>query len=171
MDCEFTEKVSLLLDAELPPEDALLVTEHISTCTACRQAQDDFLRLRREIKAYEIQPQPPFAQAGMLARILNSEKLPLWRRSVSIPVPLMILLLAIIVGLGVWAATLRRASGLAQSNGAPEKATPVKALPSQTEVVEGEGLDFSHYDHGERAAIYKVRRNASAAHTATDSRQ
>jgi anti-sigma factor RsiW len=172
MDCEFTEKVSLLLDAELPPEEALRVKEHISACAACKQAQDDFLRLRREIKAYEFQPQPrPFAQAGMLARILDSEKLPLWRRSVSIPVPLMTLLLAIIVALGVWSATLRRASRLAQSKGAPEKATPVKAIPSQAEVVEGKGLDFSQYEHGERAAIYKVRRTDSAADAATDARQ
>ncbi|HVG35606.1 MAG TPA: zf-HC2 domain-containing protein [Pyrinomonadaceae bacterium] len=170
MDCEFTEKVSLLLDAELEPGEALRVKEHIVVCPACQQAQSDFLRLRREIKAYDFQPRP-FAQAGMLARILNSEKLPLWRRSVSMPVPLMTLLLAIIVGLGVWSLALRRASRLAQSKGATEKAKPVKVLPSQAEVVEGSGSDFSRYDHGERAAIYKVRRTGLAATVPADSRQ
>jgi anti-sigma factor RsiW len=170
MDCEYTEKVSLLLDAELEPDDALRVKEHIGICPACQQAQEDYLCLRREIKAYDFQSQP-FAQQRMLARILNREKRPLWRRSVSIPVPLMALLLAIIVGLGVWTATLRRASSVTQSKGAPEKATPVKPFPAQAEVVEGKGLDFSHYDHGERAAIYKVRRTASAAEAATDARQ
>jgi predicted anti-sigma-YlaC factor YlaD len=170
MDCEFTEKVSLLLDEELTPDDALRVKEHIGVCPACQQAQDDFLRLRHELKAYDFQPQP-FAQAGTLAHILKRETLPLWRRSVSMPVPLMALLLAIIVGLGVWSLTLRRASRLAQSKGATEKATPVKVLPAQAEVVEGSGNDFSRYDHGERAAIYKVRRTGLAAIAPTDARQ
>lgn len=170
MECEFTEKVSLLLDAELTPEDALRVKEHISACHACQQAHDDFLRLRREIKAYDFQPRP-FAQARTLARILNMEKLPLWRRSVNIPVPLMALMLAIIVGLGVWSVTLRRTSRSAQSKDVQEKASPVKVLPAQTEVVEGSGVDFSRYDHGERAAIYKVRRTDSAAEAATDTGQ
>jgi len=170
MDCEFTEKVSLLLDEELEPDDALRVKEHISICHACQQAQDDFLRLRREIKAYDFQPRP-FAQAGMLARILSREKLPLWRRSVSMPVPLMALLLAIVVGLGVWSAALRRANRSAQNKGATEKATPVKVLPAQAEVVESRGSDFSRYDHGERAAIYKVRRTGLAATAPTHSRQ
>lgn len=163
MDCEFTEKVSLLLDAELTATESLRVKEHIKTCPACRRAEEDFLRLRRAIKAYDFQPQP-FAHARMLARILNPEKLPLWRRTVSLPLPLMTLLLAVIVALGVWSAALRRAASIEQSKRAPEKAaTPVQATPSQAEVGNSRGLDFSHYDHGERAAIYKVRRTASAA--------
>jgi predicted anti-sigma-YlaC factor YlaD len=172
MDCEFTEKVSLLLDAELTPDDALRVKEHISVCPACQQAQSDYLSLRREIKAYDFQPQPrPFAQQRTLARILNKGKLPLWRRRVSMPVPLMALLLAVVVGLGVWSVALRRASKVAQSKDATEKATPVKGLPAQTEVSEDGGVDFSHYDHGERAAIYKVRRAALSAEAATNARQ
>ncbi len=171
MDCELTEKVSLLLDAELTPQETLRVKEHILVCPACRQAQSDFLRLRRELKAYEFQSQP-FARARMLAHILKGEKPPLWRRRVSIPVPLMTLLLAIVVGLGVWSAVLRRASRAAQSTGAPQVATPVKVLPAQAEVAaQGRGVDFSLYDHGGRAAIYKVRRAASAATTPTNARQ
>jgi anti-sigma factor RsiW len=173
MDCEFTEKVSLLLDKELTAAESLRVKDHIAGCKACQQAQEDFSRLRREIKAYDFQPQT-FAQAGMLARILKQEKLPLWRRSVSLPLPLMTCLLAIVVALGLWTAALRRASSIEQSKrSAPENAaTPAKAPPSQAEAFEGRGVDFSHYDHGERAAIYKVRSTASStAVAAPDARQ
>lgn len=163
MDCEFTEKVSLLLDAELAPLDALRVKEHISVCPACRQAQSDFLRLRREIKAYDFQPKP-FAKAGTLARILHSEKPPLWRRRVSMPLPLIVLLFTIVVGLGVWAATLRRAASLALREGAPEKAKLAREETSlQAAATDFKGVNFSGYYQGERAAIYKERRKASPA--------
>jgi predicted anti-sigma-YlaC factor YlaD len=166
MDCEFTEKVSLLLDAELTETEALRVKEHIAACAACRQAEEDFLRLRRELKAYDFRPQP-FAQAGMLARILDSERRPLWRRDITLPLPVLACLLALVVALAVWTVALRRAISIEQGKSAQEKS--IAAPPSQPDVVEKGGVDFSRYDHGERAAIYKVRRAASA--TAPGARQ
>ena len=167
MDCEFTEKVSLLLDAELTREESLRVTDHIRACPACRQAEEDFLRLRREIKAYDFQPQPS-AQAGVLARILHAEKPSLWRRGVNVPLPLMASLLAIIIALGVWSAALRRA---VEQPAAPSNPTPVQTHPQQAVVGDGGDLEFSHYDHGERAAIYKVHRTETASPAPTDAHQ
>ena len=46
MSCEWSEKVSLLVDGELAPREARLAEAHVSECVACRQAREDFLALR-----------------------------------------------------------------------------------------------------------------------------
>ena len=69
MSCDFTEKVSLLIDEELAPEESAQVENHLATCEACQQARADFLILRQQIAAYEFAPDL-IAQRQALRNIL-----------------------------------------------------------------------------------------------------
>jgi hypothetical protein len=69
MSCDFTEQVSLLIDAELPANEAASVERHVITCFECQEARAVFLNLRREISDYEITLDPR-AQERVLAEIL-----------------------------------------------------------------------------------------------------
>jgi anti-sigma factor RsiW len=72
MNCDFTEKISLLIDGELAHEETKGVETHLKTCAACRQAREDFLLVRREINSYE-SALDPFAQQRTLRNILASK--------------------------------------------------------------------------------------------------
>ena len=151
MDCHFTEKISLLIEGELNEEEAKAATAHLSTCAACQRAHEDFLRLRSEINSYAFAPDF-VAQRRALRRILGAEKLPLWRRSISLPVPAFALLLVAVISLGVWLAFVRQSAPMPKE---AEMKTP-KVLPRPAP--ERDLLDLARFDRGERAAIYKVRR-------------
>lgn len=51
--CDWTEKVSLLIDGELGSEESRSVETHLGDCLACRAAREDFLLLRRRISSYQ----------------------------------------------------------------------------------------------------------------------
>src|ERR671914_1462128 len=51
--CDWTEKVSLLIDGELAAEEARAVETHLGDCFACRMAREDFLLLRQRISSYQ----------------------------------------------------------------------------------------------------------------------
>jgi hypothetical protein len=70
MDCDFTEEVSLLVDGELPPLEAARLDAHVEGCAACKQAREAFLLLRRELRSYELTPDPQ-TQRRALASILG----------------------------------------------------------------------------------------------------
>src|ERR1051325_11617353 len=71
MSCEFTEEVSLLVDGELPTDEAARLRAHMEGCAACEQARDAFLLLRQELRSYDFAPDPR-AQTKALAAILDS---------------------------------------------------------------------------------------------------
>jgi hypothetical protein len=70
-DCDFTERVSLLVDGELEPHEAASLRAHVETCAACGQAREAFLLLRQELRSYEWAPDAQ-AQGRALAAILGS---------------------------------------------------------------------------------------------------
>lgn len=70
-DCYFTERVSLLVDGELEPQEAARLRAHVETCAACGQAREAFLILRQELRSYEWAPDAN-AQSRALAAILGS---------------------------------------------------------------------------------------------------
>lgn len=152
MNCDFTEKISLLIDDELSDAEATEVTAHLAVCHTCRRSREDFLRVRSEIKSYASAPDF-VAQRRALLQILASEKTPLWRRRIALPAPVFALLLLALIALGVWAASVRRAAP-AEAERKPGRVLtlPVPAQDSQN------GIDLARFDRGERAAIYKVRR-------------
>jgi len=49
MNCDFTEKVSLLIDGELPAAEARETERHILNCSECQQVRSEFLNLRNQI--------------------------------------------------------------------------------------------------------------------------
>ena len=54
MNCDWAEKVSLLIDGELSPQDARAAEGHVETCAACRRAKEDFLVVRGQINSYPV---------------------------------------------------------------------------------------------------------------------
>jgi hypothetical protein len=71
MNCDCTEKVSLLIDGELSPVEAHEVERHLLTCTECQEARGDFLNLRNQFASVPVSF--PVAQRDALARILGKE--------------------------------------------------------------------------------------------------
>jgi anti-sigma factor RsiW len=152
MNCEFTEKISLLIDGELSQAEATEVTTHLAGCDSCQRAHDDFLRVRNEIESYAT-TSSFVSQRRALLQILASGKPSLWRRRIVLPAPVFALLLVALIALGVWVASVRRAAP-AEAERKPGKVLtmPVPSQDSQ------DGIDLARFDRGERAAIYKVRR-------------
>lgn len=69
MNCGFTEKISSLIDGELPAAEAREVERHLLTCAQCEEARADFLSLRSQISSFEASL-PAEVQNRALAKIL-----------------------------------------------------------------------------------------------------
>jgi len=69
MNCGFTEKISSLIDGELPSAEAREVERHLLTCAQCEEAHADFLSLRSQISSFEASL-PAEVQNRALAKIL-----------------------------------------------------------------------------------------------------
>lgn len=156
MSCSFTEKISLLIDSELSPEEENQTRKHLLDCRVCQQAQKDFLLLGEQIKSFESAPDL-IAERQSLQSILASKKAHWWQRQVRMPVPAFALLLIAMLALTAWT-VLTRAVGTQPSetgNEVKRETAPTKQMPE----------DLSHYDRGARAVIYKVRREQPGATT------
>ena len=70
MSCDFTEKISLLIDGELSEHEAREVQRHLTECAGCQAARADFLSFRTEISSYGASLNPA-TQAEALKRILG----------------------------------------------------------------------------------------------------
>ena len=147
MTCQFTERISQLVDGELAPVEAGLARRHLAACAPCRQAEADYLALRAEIQAADPAPDPDPARAPFR----GSRRAPLWRREVSLPAPVLALLLAALVALGV------------RSARPPQASDHATAPPPRIRREPPPAADFSRFDRGGRALIYKARRAESEA--------
>ncbi|HXD34349.1 MAG TPA: zf-HC2 domain-containing protein [Pyrinomonadaceae bacterium] len=72
MNCTFAEKVSALIDGELPADEELSVERHLFACAECQQLRADFINLRSELVNYPLRPLPPMQPR--LAERLPSRK-------------------------------------------------------------------------------------------------
>ena len=72
MTCSQTEKVSLLIDGELPQAEALQVKRHLLECSECHEAHESFLLLRGELTSYQSTVDAKAVNAA-LAEILSRE--------------------------------------------------------------------------------------------------
>jgi hypothetical protein len=70
MDCNWTEKISQLVDGELSAGEASAVERHAADCVACRLAREDFLLLRRQLVSYRTESNP-LAERQALRKILG----------------------------------------------------------------------------------------------------
>ena len=71
MSCNYTEKVSSLIDGELAPAEAREVERHVLDCAECEQLRADFLNLRSQIASFETSLQPT-VQNRALKKILSA---------------------------------------------------------------------------------------------------
>jgi anti-sigma factor RsiW len=81
MNCDCTEKISSLIDGELPDKEARELERHLLTCSECQDAKSDFLNLRTQIADFPVSFKP-VAQREALAAILGPQKSPgrtVWR--------------------------------------------------------------------------------------------
>jgi hypothetical protein len=81
MMCDCTEKISLLVDGELSPNDAREVERHLLTCAECQQTRADFLSVRSELLSFRSNA-PQIELRSELAKILapGNGELPVARR-------------------------------------------------------------------------------------------
>ena len=150
MDCRLAEKVSALIDGELEREEIASLKQHMETCNVCKEAEQVFLKMRHEIKADQISSWP-LAGEGALRKILGPLGTPLWKRSVRVPIPAMAALLISLVALSVWLISVR-------SKYQPAEIAKIKPAAIGARQPEEVGFDLSRFDHGERAAIIKIKR-------------
>ena len=158
MSCNFTEKVSLLVDGELEREEAEQVRLHVSSCVICRQAQTDFLSLREQIKS-EPYEHDLIRERQAIKSILSPERVPLWRRRITLPAPVfscMLLALLALVAWAVYTRAIRTAPSADEIQPAITK-TENRAEPPRA------NIDLSRFDRGERAVIYTERRAQAGA--------
>jgi Putative zinc-finger len=73
MNCDCTEKISLLIDGELSTAEERELERHLLNCSECQAAKADFLSLRSQLNEFPV-PYSPLAQREALARILDTGK-------------------------------------------------------------------------------------------------
>ena len=72
MNCIWVEKISLLIDGELPANEELALQRHIAGCEECQLARADFLSFRTQISSVPVLQPTTSAQA--LASILSNDR-------------------------------------------------------------------------------------------------
>ncbi len=80
MNCIFAEKVSELIDGELPASELRSVERHLLGCRECQQVRADFMNLRSEISNYDLRPAQPMPPR--LAQEVSPPNLSSWTRFV-----------------------------------------------------------------------------------------
>ncbi len=73
MNCDCTEKISLLIDGELSTAEERELERHLLNCSECQAAKADFLSLRSQLNEFPV-PYSPMVQREALARILGTDK-------------------------------------------------------------------------------------------------
>lgn len=73
MSCNFTEKISSLIDGELSQTEVREVERHLLHCAECEELRADFLNLRSQITSFETSVQP-VVQNRALQKILVTKR-------------------------------------------------------------------------------------------------
>jgi hypothetical protein len=157
MSCTFTENISLLIDGALSSQEATQARNHIAACSDCRDAMDQFLGLRDALRAYTT-PDDDLSQRRALNMILSSGRPPIWARRISIPAPAVALILISFIVLGTWSVAMRVWEPRRRATTVPSAAQSGNPDPPSTQA----GIELSRLDHGGRAVIVKVPKNATA---------
>ena len=152
MKCEFTKKVSMLIDGELPEAESVEIRAHIEDCAECRNAEKGFLFFRQQLKesAKEVY------EKYKLTDFQTAEEKPFWKKEVRLPIPVFASLMIFTAVLFVWAAVLSFTNSETIS---ADKNTP--KIPVQKPDSSAEDEDsLAKFDKGKRAEIYVVSRVA-----------
>jgi anti-sigma factor RsiW len=155
MECNFTETISLLIDGALSIRETAQARNHITSCPECRRAMDEFLGLRETLKAYTL-PGDDLSQRRVLNTIFSSERIRLWARRVSVPAPVIALILISFIALGTWSITARVWKAPSTPIATPSATQAGAADRPSTQI----GIELSRLDHGGRAVIVKAPKTA-----------
>jgi len=174
MDCkEFREKLDLYVDGELAAEATSAAQFHERECPSCQRAAAALMSLRRQIKSEVARHQLPPELVHAVQRIPQTawkrllgisdlrrtpgisprHSFSVLRKNFTVPLPVLALLL-VAVTLGAWFVSRRTAKVPAPlPNTQLVWTTQVGGQPPN-----GDAMNFSRFDHGQRAFIYKTRR-------------
>jgi anti-sigma factor RsiW len=154
--CEYSEKVSELIDGQLASEEIEKVKVHLIGCQACKEMHEAFLETRGTIRTFAKSLTRP-ADRHARDRILRDgigRPTTLWTGSIRLPIPVAVVMAVIMIGLAVWSVL---------SNTARRGFEPTRNSVGQTrptgELVSGQS-DLARFDRGGRAVIYKERRSS-----------
>src|SRR5215216_4015533 len=134
MNCNFTEKVSPLIDGELAATEAHEVEHHLLSCSECQQLRADFLNLRSRIVNFETSL-PPEVQNPALKKILARKRaVPArglrWSFATQAVAFASLLIVAAIIGLLVYSGNRKPDSKQAAVVQAPSPVPAASAEPS-----------------------------------------
>src|SRR5688500_11840828 len=102
MDCEFLERVSLLIDGEMSREESERAREHIAGCAVCRRAEQEFLIVRQQIRSYKSAP-GAYSRERALRRLTERW----WEKKISLPVPAFALAVLLMLAFVTWSLMVR----------------------------------------------------------------
>lgn len=152
MDCEFAEKVSMLVDGELPATEIEAVRTHIAGCPECRNLEKDFLFFRQQVK--ESFPERGKIEQAQPWSFPDRKRARLWGRWGALPAPAAAVLVLALIGLSVWLAASRfnRVSNdTAMRNRSENIPAKIESPPKQN--------SLARFDKGGRTEIYVVPLN------------
>jgi negative regulator of sigma E activity len=154
MDCNWTEKISQLVDGELSAGEAGAVERHAADCLACRLAREDFMLLRHQLVSYRAESNP-LAERRALRKILGDASAATgasvgWReRAASVfALPRLmpalgaaaaLVLVAVVIGL-VMMRGGKDAEVARDSKSAPQKNSNVRVAPAPAATPEAPGV-------------------------------
>ena len=125
MSCNFTEKISSLIDGELTTAEARQVESHLLSCSECEQVRADFLNLRSQITSFEPSLQPEVHNRALKKILAPERRAPVRRLQWSFGTQAVafasLLIMGVILGLAIY-----------QSNKTKDQGTIAIAQPSPT---------------------------------------
>ena len=154
MKCEYSELISQLIDEELSVEQTGRMRKHVTDCGICRMVEQDLLGMRDRIRAFEFDADN-VSQRQALWKVLSSQKVPLWRREISLPAPVFAIAALALLAFGTWS--------LFERSPQPRQTDQrIRAVQQASSNKDSSVMDFSRFDRGERAVVYKERRPDAA---------
>lgn len=153
MNCNFANKVSMLIDGELSAAESERVRTHLAGCAECQHLEKDFLFFREQIK--ESAADFSETEKFQIPTIPIRKQTPFWNKWISLPAPIAALFVFALFGLGTW---LILSSFRQISNDSAIK-NPVINTSSKPENQSNE-VSLARFDRGGRAEIYVVPQRA-----------
>jgi len=182
MDCkEFREVLDLFIDQELSADGMSVAEQHLLECNPCGRVERELRRVRVALKDVVNRHEPPahlvrrirsqfqpnwrgtlgvssasLAADSMDDRFQSRSLSLLWRRKLSLPVPIfgaLLVLIVVIVVIASWGVFRRPKAPVAGGEVGVRQPTRMSkpATGNQREA------DLSRFDRGDRAAILKLR--------------
>jgi anti-sigma factor RsiW len=103
-DCEYSDRISELIDGALAPEEIDEVRWHLGSCVVCRETHQSFLDTRDRLKALgaSVTPRIDRRVLDRIAKPSRGRPAPIWNRTIRIPVPVAAVLAVAMIALVVW---------------------------------------------------------------------